>query len=175
MANRTEPLIHFLRSANNGRHAETPIILAEGTPYPAEWYGGPPYADQGKNDNLRTAYNNLVVSACAAHFETKTKCGTDLKRLNHARGCALFACPQAAGDQNLHYVVSADLFGSLGCVHFRLDVNFATVRSAMLFRKPLFCLRAEGHSSTRPSEEHTRQTWGSMLLPITTLVPFRPF
>ncbi len=54
---RTIPLVQFLRK--NG-HATTPIVLAEGTPYPAEWLNGSPYADTAKNEALKQAFDTLV-------------------------------------------------------------------------------------------------------------------
>ena len=43
-------------------HPTTPIILAEGTPYPGQWMNGPPFPDQPKDDALRAAYESLVSS-----------------------------------------------------------------------------------------------------------------
>ena len=43
-------------------HTTTPIVLAEGTPYPAEWLNGPPYADASKNAALKQAFDTLVGS-----------------------------------------------------------------------------------------------------------------
>ena len=57
---RTIPLVHYLR--NSTKHRNTPIVLAEGTPYPAEWLDGPPFADAAKNKALRNAYNTLLTS-----------------------------------------------------------------------------------------------------------------
>ena len=57
---RTVPLVHYLR--NSTKHRNTPIVLAEGTPYPAEWLDGPPFADAAKNKALRNAYNTLLTS-----------------------------------------------------------------------------------------------------------------
>ena len=59
VASRTQPLVRYLRA--NG-HATTPIVLAEGTPYPAEWLQGPPFADATKNAALRAAYEALVAA-----------------------------------------------------------------------------------------------------------------
>jgi hypothetical protein len=68
------PLVKYLRA--NG-HANTPIVLAEGTPAGGEWLlKGTAASMQSKRDALRKAYEGL----------------------------------QAAGDSNLHYVNSSQLF-----------------------------------------------------------------
>ena len=59
VANRTAPLVRYLREHG---HLTTPIILAEGTPYPGQWMNGPPFPDQPKDDALRAAYESLVSS-----------------------------------------------------------------------------------------------------------------
>ncbi len=58
VANRTGPLVHYLRAHG---HKATPIVLAEGTPYPAEWLNGAPFSDAAKNAALKAAYEILVA------------------------------------------------------------------------------------------------------------------
>eukprot|EP00940_MAST-03C_sp_MAST-3C-sp2_P000994 g994.t1 len=73
VAERTEPLVRYLR--NSTLHRTTPIILAEGTPYPAEWLNGPPYADAAKNAALRSAFEKLASEGIDRLFYVK---GEDL-------------------------------------------------------------------------------------------------
>ena len=50
VASRTAPLVKYLRSAQNGRHKDTPIILAEGTPYPVRiWMNESDYITFGNS------------------------------------------------------------------------------------------------------------------------------
>ena len=73
VANQTIPLVQYLR--NNG-HATTPIVLAEGTPYPGEWLNGPPFMDTPKNVALKKAFDTLVgpLGVTGLHYVK----GTDL-------------------------------------------------------------------------------------------------
>jgi hypothetical protein len=73
----TIPLIQYLRNSSN--HKNTPIILAEGTPYPAEWLNGPPFADASKNKALRDAFNTLIANG--------------VKNLHYVEGKNLFKNP----------------------------------------------------------------------------------
>eukprot|EP00948_MAST-09A_sp_MAST-9A-sp1_P001658 g1658.t1 len=74
---KTIPLVKYLRKSRNHRY--TPIILAEGTPYPGEWLNGPPYDDASKNAALRTAYDSLIADG--------------VKNLHYVEGKNLFKSP----------------------------------------------------------------------------------
>ena len=75
--NNTIPLVEALRSSK--LHQNTPIILAEGTPYPAEWFHGLPYADAPKNQALKDAFNTLVANG--------------IQNLHYVKGQDLFKNP----------------------------------------------------------------------------------
>ena len=68
---KTIPLVHFLRNSTN--HQTTPIVLAEGTPYPAEWLDGAPFADAPKNAALKKSFDALVSAGVESLYYVEGK------------------------------------------------------------------------------------------------------
>ena len=79
VTNRTVPLVKYLRAHG---HAKTPIVLAEGTPTPADWLNSSVNGHWGneKNAALRTQYEALLAG------------GEDPALLHYVEADDLFRC-----------------------------------------------------------------------------------
>ena len=86
--NRTVPLVKYLRAHG---HATTPIVLAEGTPTPADWLNSSVHAvwPDEKNAALRSQYEALLAG------------GEDASRLHYVSANELFRKSLTAGPEGL--------------------------------------------------------------------------
>ena len=86
--NRTVPLVKYLRAHG---HATTPIVLAEGTPTPADWLNSSVHGvwPDEKNAALRSQYEALLAG------------GEDASRLHYVSANELFRKALTAGPEGL--------------------------------------------------------------------------